>query len=275
MSISYDELRKSILHEHNRLRCDPTCYIPLLEDQMKFFKNDTLYKPKETAIQTNEGKVAYLEAIQFLKTQKPIKELTYDQRLSNACQDHVNDIGPRGLISHESSDGRTLIDRFEKHLEWDGSCCENIDVGNKLATNIIISLLVDDGILDRPHQKNMFNPEMTFIGISCGEHKNFDIITVIDYVSSIRDLGKPFYDYKNLKYEYPKSVYENTSKKVNKNKNVPKNQFQIDDLDAPDTTISLSIVKTIKVYEDKPRKITKKIYTLENGTKHIVEIEEF
>jgi len=275
MKINFEDLKKSIISEHNRLRSDPTYFIPLLEEQMRHFKNDTLYKPKETAIQTSEGKAAYVEAIQFLKRQKPVRELTYDPRISAACQDHVNDIGPRGLITHESSDGRSLIDRFEKYFEWDGSCCENIDVGNKLAVNIIISLLVDDGILDRPHQKNMFNPDMKYFGIGCGEHKEFDVITVIDYVSGIRNLGRPYYDYNNLKYEYPNNVNVIPSKKQNKNKHVAQNQFQVDDPDAPDTTISLNIVKTLKVFQDKPRKITRKIYTLENGVKHIVEIEEF
>lgn len=283
MKVNYEELKKSILIEHNRLRSDPSSFVPLLEEQMKFFKNDTLYKPKEIAIQTSEGKAAYTEAIKFLKRQKPVKELTFDTRISLACQDHANDIGPRGLISHESSDSKSLVDRFERYFEWDGQCCENIDVGNKIAVNVVISLLVDDGILDRPHRMNMFNPDMKYFGIGCGEHKDFDVITVIDYVSGIRDLGKPYYDYKNLKYEYPPNVNanQNTIRKKGKNTQsmekdkIKQNQFQIDDPDAPDTTIALNIVKTIKTFENKPRKITRKIYTLENGIKHIVEIEEF
>ena len=53
-----------------------------------------------------------------------------------------------------------------------------------------------------------------------------------------------------------------------------KNAFQEDDPDAPDNTISVKIVKTTKRIKGKNKKITKKIYTLDNGAQHIVEIEE-
>ena len=54
----------------------------------------------------------------------------------------------------------------------------------------------------------------------------------------------------------------------------PKNAFQEDDPDAPDNTVSVKIVKSNKKIQGKVRKITKKIYTLDNGAQHIVEIED-
>ena len=53
-----------------------------------------------------------------------------------------------------------------------------------------------------------------------------------------------------------------------------KNAFQEDDPDAPDNTVSVKIVKATKRIKGKNKKITKKIYTLDNGAQHIVEIEE-
>ena len=56
--------------------------------------------------------------------------------------------------------------------------------------------------------------------------------------------------------------------------NQPKNAFQIEDPDAPDNTTSVKIVKSSKLINGKNRKITKKIYTLDTGALHIVEIED-
>jgi hypothetical protein len=53
-----------------------------------------------------------------------------------------------------------------------------------------------------------------------------------------------------------------------------KNAFQEDDPDAPDNTVSVKIVKCNKKIGGRVRKITKKIYTLDTGAQHIVEIED-
>ena len=107
LSKNFEELTKQVIEEHNKLRENPYSYVEKLEAQLKFFKEDVLYRPNEDPIKTFEGKAAYEEAIEFLKKQLPINVLTYDERLNQACQDHVNDIGPKGLASHEGSDGKT------------------------------------------------------------------------------------------------------------------------------------------------------------------------
>ena len=53
-----------------------------------------------------------------------------------------------------------------------------------------------------------------------------------------------------------------------------KNDFQEDEPYAPDNTVSLKIIKKNKNIGGKNKKITQKIFTLDNGAQHIVEIEE-
>ena len=55
---------------------------------------------------------------------------------------------------------------------------------------------------------------------------------------------------------------------------VEKNAFQIDDPDAPDNTQSVKIVKLKKIIQGQERNITRKIYLLDNGRQHMVEIED-
>ena len=72
--IDYEELKKSVLTETNRVRADPTCYVPILKEYISYFKdNDNiLYRPNQPPLETYEGASAYVEAIKFLKKQRPV-----------------------------------------------------------------------------------------------------------------------------------------------------------------------------------------------------------
>ncbi len=265
--INYDEITRQVIEEHNKVRTNPSSYIEKISACLELFKGDVLYKPGEDPMKTHEGKVAFKQAIEFLRQQKPLSPLKHDERLSQACSDHISDIGPKGKATHESSNGNNVSDRIEKYCEWDGACTENIDFGTKIAENIIINFIVDDGIPKRPHRSNLFNPQLNFIGVACGAHTEHIIGTVVNYVAGIRNLGESSTDGKNFISDYMKRAEENK-----KNPNKEKNPFQEDDMDAPFNTTSVKIIKLTKIINDKPKKITKKIYSLSDDTQHIVEI---
>ena len=55
---------------------------------------------------TQESPAAYREVIEYLKSAKPItKPLAWSQELANACRDHCNDTGPKGITGHDGTDG--------------------------------------------------------------------------------------------------------------------------------------------------------------------------
>jgi hypothetical protein len=274
-TIDYQELSNSVFIEHNKIRLDPASYIPILEKYVEMFKGDVLYKPKEIPIQTHEGPAAYQEAIEFLKNQQPVHELILDERLKKAAEDHVKDIGPKGLLSHDGTDGRSVSERVEQYCEWNQACGENIDLGSKTGEDVIISLLVDDGVEGRGHRLNLFKPEFKIVGIACGSHREYETISVLVYTGGVRDLGSPHFDYKNFKYQYPADLNSTTTKKKDTTKTKYKSPYQIGDVDAPDSTVSVKITKKSKEYDGKKITVTKKFYTLQDGSQHIVEVEEF
>lgn len=268
-AINFEEVSKQLAEEHNKVRANPSSYIEKLENSIKYFRGEVIMRPGEDPIQTAEGKEAFLNAIEFLKNQQPVPAMILDERLSQACKDHTEDIGPKGVASHEGSNGNSVSDRIEKYCEWDGSCCENIDFGTKQAENIIINLLVDDGITDRLQRLNLFNPDLKFFGVAVGKHKDYGTMAVMNYVAGVRNLGEESSDTKNFIQDY---IAKMSQHKETKDK--PKNAFQKDDPDAPDNTMSVKIVKTTKNIKGKEKKITRKIYSLDNNTQHIVEIED-
>jgi len=267
LTLNFPELDQQVIEEHNKIRTNPSSYIEKLQNSLKYFRSNVFSKPGEDPIQTYEGKAAVEEAIEFLKRQKPVSAFLTDERLNSACLDHINDIGPKGQSTHESSDGKNLSDRIEKYCEWDGACFENLDFGTNFAENIIFNFLVDDGIPERSQRKNMFNADVKYIGVACGSHKEYSHGTVVNYIMSIRDFGEPSPDINNFISDYLKKAEE---QKANPNKK--KNAFQEEDPDAPDETTSVKIVKTSKIIKGKPTKITRKIYTLSDDSQHIVEI---
>jgi hypothetical protein len=265
-TLNYSDLEIYILEEQNRVRTRPQEYIDKLKESLKYFRGDVLYKPGEDPVKTFEGKSGFEEAIEFLSRQKPVPALIFEPKLSQACKDHVHDIGSKGLASHEGSDGKNCSDRIEKYCEWDTACAESIDFGSRLAEDVIINLIVDDGVAERFQRKNLFNPEFKFTGVGMGPHREFGIVTVLNYVAGVREPGEESPDVKNFIQDYVS--------KIRSNKEKPKNEFQKEDPDAPDDTVSVKIVKTSKIIKGKQRKITRKIYTLANSTQHIVEIED-
>ena len=58
------------------------------------------------------------------------------------------------------------------------------------------------------------------------------------------------------------------------NKKIVNNPFQDGDPDAPDNTVSLKVEKEEKEINGKIIKVTKKIFTLDDDSQHIVELEE-
>ena len=153
-----DELTKEIFNLHNELRSNPTSFISKLRESLKYFLDKIYHKPGEDPIQTYEGSSAIEEAIEFLKSQKQVGKLIFDENITKACKDHAHDIGVKGLTSHEGSDGKNISERIEKYCEWDGACAENLDFGFRNAENIILNLLIDDGVKERNQRYNLFHP---------------------------------------------------------------------------------------------------------------------
>ena len=266
--IDYNTIQMTLYEELNILRQNPQSYIPLIESQMRTIKKNNILKKKDSnlQIQTIEGPDAYKEAINFLQQQEPVLPLTKEVKLSFAAQDLVKDIGERGVVTHEDKKGQFTSDRIEKYCEWDFCANEVIEVSSKNAKDILISLLVDDGIRSRADRKALFQTIYNYVGIACGPHIEYDIVTVLVFTGGIRQKGSLFY---HLRSEYELRDYD-----ISDENNI-KNPYLIKDPDAPNDTIGLRVVKTKKFLGNKKIIVTKKFYRLNDGTQHVVELEEF
>ena len=268
--MDYEEIAEEVFREQNEVRRNPQSYIEKLQNSLKYYKDNILYKENEIPIETAEGVEAVQDAINFLKNQNPVQELIYSRDIGLSCKDIVDDIGPKGIVSHEGTEIKNIYNRLEQYCDWDGAIAENIDFGFRLPENIIMNMIIDDGDENRYQRQNLFYPHFKYVGVSVGPHRDFGYCAVIEYAYNIRETGT---DYLNVD-DYIKNFRQLYKNNGNYNEEKPRNPFQETDDDAPDNTISLRVEKEEKEIEGQTYKITKKIFSLDDESQHIVEFRE-
>ena len=112
--------------------------------------------------------------------------------MSKAAKDHTMDIGPRGILQHDSSDGKTSVkERLRKYGNVVSCYGENLAFHFQNAKEALLLLIVDDGVQNRGHRENIFNADFNFMGCFSGEHKEFEQMVTIDYAGGFVGSGEP------------------------------------------------------------------------------------
>lgn len=128
-----------------------------------------------------EGGSAIREAVRFLEKARPLPPLLSCSGLNRSAMDHVSDTGGRGTMSHSGSDGSRTWDRVERYGRWIGLVGENIAYGNRSARQIVIQLLIDDGVRGRKHRANIFQTGYRVVGVAYGRHSRAGAMCVTDF----------------------------------------------------------------------------------------------
>ncbi len=180
-------LEKAAVKEINLARTSPKEYLSLLEQFRKLYDGKLLKLPGQTPIQTREGTSAAAEAIRFLRSQKPVPPLRPSNGMSSGARDHIRDLGTSGNSQHTGSDGSQAWDRVNRYGTWEKIIGENISCGHSTARDIVMLLVIDDGVPDRGHRKNIFNPDFRVVGVACGDHPAYRTICVITFAGGYEE----------------------------------------------------------------------------------------
>lgn len=181
------DIEKGVIIELNRARLNPTGYAKKMEDFKRHYVGQYIYFAGRTQVVTQEGVSAVNEAIEFLKSLAPVPLLQVSKGLSAAAKVHAEDQGPKGLVSHEGSDMSTPDERMNRFGKWGIAFGENIDYGNFNAEEIVMQLIIDDGVPERSHRKNIFNPLYRIVGVSFGPHHRYGQMCVIDFAGTYKE----------------------------------------------------------------------------------------
>lgn len=95
-------------------------------------------QPGKTTLRTKEGVPAVKEAIEYLSKLAPTRELKWHNELYTAARQHVVDIGPKGLVQHESSDGTSVKERLKRFGKIVTCYGENLSFHSETAMEVIL-----------------------------------------------------------------------------------------------------------------------------------------
>jgi len=172
---------RAVVQEMSDLRTRPRAYARHLREMRAWFEGTLWKRPDRVPLRTEEGVAALDEAIAFLETVTPVGPLRFNEGLARAARLHARDIGPRGSLAHVGADGSRLSARLNRLGTWQGTVAENISTLEEDPRQVVIQLLVDDGVPDRGHRHNLFNPELHQAGAGQAPHRDYRVVTVIDY----------------------------------------------------------------------------------------------
>ena len=181
-------LERDVLAELNLLRANPARYAQTLE-AMRGSYDGTLMRRGGglPAIRTVEGEAALVEAIHALRAARAVGPLFATHGLALAADDHVLDEGPTGTVGHRGTDGSNSLHRIMRRGRSFGRSGEVIDYGWSTARDLVIDLLIDDGIRDRGHRHAILEPVYAQAGVACGDHKRFGVMCVVEMAERFVD----------------------------------------------------------------------------------------
>jgi uncharacterized protein YkwD len=171
-----DENSMAVLEEINLARTNPHEYAQYILTQA-----DARSKNDARAMQ---------EAVNFLNRAKPLPPLTFSNGLAMGAMAHVVNQGGAGSVGHSGTDRSSPWDRMARYGRWLGTAGENISYGVSEPRQIVISLIVDSGVSNRGHRKNLFQRGFGVAGIACGSHALYGTMCVMDFAGGFVENGQ-------------------------------------------------------------------------------------
>ena len=163
------DAEKAVITEMNYARTKPAEYVT---------------KKLQPLVSKSSGSylTALNECISQMNSMPARGELSYGQGLYLAAKEWVNEQGKGSSTGHQSG----WDSRIGKYCSYT-KAGENIAYGYNSAEAIVIALLVDDGVDDRGHRKNIlelggYGP-YTHAGVAIGSHARYDTMCCIDFAS--------------------------------------------------------------------------------------------
>jgi uncharacterized protein YkwD len=176
---------EAVLRALNRARTDPAGFAVVLQHHRARLQGRHYLAPgtANTWIATQEGVAAVDEAIAVLRGTPPLPPLVPLEGLRQAAADQVAWQGPRGELGHGGAGGSSPSERMRRHGVTARATGENISYGSA-GLQIVIDLIVDDGVASRGHRRNILDPGFRAVGIAIGPHRRYGTMCVMDLAAA-------------------------------------------------------------------------------------------
>ncbi|MDR0579139.1 MAG: CAP domain-containing protein [Campylobacteraceae bacterium] len=177
-------IEKDVILEMNKVRSNPKKYADLYIKPMLSYYNSNIYSPPDKIpVKTAEGIKAAKECYDVLSKMSPVQLLMPSKGLWQAAKDHALDQSKTGEVGHDGSDGSTPFDRIKRYGTY-LTAGENIAYKPNTGREIVIGLLIDDGVLSRGHRDNIMHKEYNHAAAAINTHKKYGVMCVIEYAKN-------------------------------------------------------------------------------------------
>jgi len=175
--------------KYNAAKLTGSDYLTQLENDVIYYTNLARMNPKlfgetylKSYLDSSKQNDSYTTSlIAELKTKKPMSPFFPTKDLYDEAYKHAVDMGNSGKIGHNTSSGESFMSRIKNLRKEYMSLAENCDYNFNTALDIAIGLMIDEGVPDHGHRANMFDPKLTFIGVSFQPHKKYGNNCVLDF----------------------------------------------------------------------------------------------
>ncbi|NNE68262.1 MAG: CAP domain-containing protein [Pyrinomonadaceae bacterium] len=172
---------KKVIVEINSARKAPWKYRKHVEHYQKLLRGDVLELPGRPSFLLNEGAGILGKAIENLAKRGDTRVLVRSGPLDAIARGQLHDLLDEPEIGHTGKDGAGLKTRFKRYSNPIGPIAENISYSDITARQVVISMLVDDGVPSRLHRENILNPDFRLVGTACGINSNGMPICVVEF----------------------------------------------------------------------------------------------
>lgn len=117
-----------------------------------------------------------------LKKTHGLHPLKPHEKLWESAAHHAYDMGHKGMIGHESSDGTPHLARMHRYHKAE-HMAESLCYGYNDSIEIVMQLLLDEAIPERTNRHNILNGSFHHVGVSIKPHREYDHNVVIDFSS--------------------------------------------------------------------------------------------
>ena len=167
-----DRFETEVLSEINQARANPSSYArALLRGKVSYGERG------------HDDPEALEDAVAFLMRQPRLAPLAHNPRLADAAADHVESQGPRGKIGHGGTGA--FGKRLQAHGVYAGLAAEAISYGQPTPRDVVRQLVIDAGVPNRGHRRDIFGRNYQAAGVACGPHLKWGDMCVIEFAGAI------------------------------------------------------------------------------------------
>ncbi len=168
-------LNKDVFDYQNYARQNPTAIISEL--------NTILAAQTD---KTTSYSLSIIDAISYLSGISARNPLIWNKALYLACKDHAADQCAKNTFSHTGNDGSTVDTRIARYGTWSSTWGENMAAGKSTGKDLILMLIIDDGVSSRGHRLNIYSTSFFYSGLATRkDHPTYGTILVIDYAGGV------------------------------------------------------------------------------------------